>query len=42
MVKKGADAFKRLGARVEEVSIPQHVTAMAIWSAIAHEARRRR
>ena len=37
MVRKGADAFKRLGAAVEEVSIPMHPAAMAIWSAIAHE-----
>jgi amidase len=37
MVRKGADAFRKLGAVVEDVSIPAHATAMPIWSAIAHE-----
>jgi len=37
MVRKGADVFKRMGAVVEEVSIPMHSAAMVIWSAIAHE-----
>jgi amidase len=37
MVKKGAQAFARLGAAVEDVSVPMHPAAMAIWSAIAHE-----
>jgi len=37
MVRKGAAAFGRLGATVEDVSIPAHTTAMAIWSAIATE-----
>jgi amidase len=37
MVRKGGDAFKRMGATVEEVSVPMHTAAMAIWSAIAHE-----
>lgn len=37
MVRKGADLLRKLGAVVEEVSIPAHATAMPIWSAIAHE-----
>jgi len=37
MVRKGADVFKRMGAVVEEVSVPMHTAAMVIWSAIAHE-----
>jgi len=38
MVRKGADMFKRMGAVVEEVSVPMHASgAMPIWSAIAHE-----
>jgi amidase len=37
MVRKGAELFGRIGATVEEVSIPAHTTAMAIWSAIATE-----
>jgi amidase len=37
MVRKGAAVFGRLGATVEDVSIPAHTTAMAIWSAIATE-----
>ena len=37
MVRKGADLFKRMGATLEEVSIPMHSAAMVIWSAIAHE-----
>jgi amidase len=37
MVRKGAALFGRMGATVEEVSVPMHPLAMAIWSAIAHE-----
>jgi amidase len=37
LVKKGAAKFKELGAVVEEVSIPWHLTGMAVWSAIAVE-----
>ena len=37
LVKKGAAKFKELGATVEEVSIPWHLTGMAVWSAIAVE-----
>jgi amidase len=37
MVRKGAQAFARLGATIEDVSVPMHIAAMAIWSAIAHE-----
>jgi amidase len=37
MVRKGADVFKRMGAVVEEVSVPMHTAAMVIWSAIATE-----
>jgi amidase len=37
MVRKGAEQFARIGATVEDVSVPMHPAAMAIWSAIAHE-----
>jgi amidase len=37
LVKKGAAQLKKLGAHVEEVSIPMHLAGPAIWSAIAHE-----
>ncbi len=37
MVRKGAEHFRKLGAVVEDISIPAHATAMPIWSAIAHE-----
>jgi len=37
MVQKGAQLFGRMGVTVEEVSVPAHATAMAIWSAIATE-----
>jgi len=37
MVRKGAEVFKRMGAVVEEVSVPMHASAMPIWSAIATE-----
>jgi len=37
LVKKAAAKFKELGATVEEVSIPWHLTGMAVWSAIAVE-----
>lgn len=37
LVLDGAALFKKLGARVDEVSIPMHSVAPAIWSAIAHE-----
>jgi amidase len=37
LVKKGAEKLRLLGAAVEDVSIPMHVAAPAIWSAIAHE-----
>ena len=37
LVKKSAAKFKELGATVEEVSIPWHITGMAVWSAIAVE-----
>jgi amidase len=37
MVHKGAEAFRRMGAVVEDISVPMHSAAMAIWSAIAHE-----
>jgi amidase len=37
MVRRGAQALRKLGAVVEDVSIPMHATAMPIWSAIAHE-----
>jgi amidase len=36
-VREAARAFERLGAKVEEVSIPWHRDAMAVWNAIALE-----
>ena len=37
LVRKGADRLKKLGAKVEEVSIPMHLAGPVIWTAIAHE-----
>jgi amidase len=37
VVRGAVEAFGRLGATIDEVSIPMHRTGMAIWSAIAHE-----
>lgn len=37
LVLKGAALFKKLGAKVDEISIPMHTLAPAVWSAIAHE-----
>lgn len=37
LVRKGAERFSKLGAKVEEISIPMHLAGPAIWSAIAHE-----
>jgi amidase len=36
-VKAGADLFRKLGATVEEISIPMHLAAPAIWLPIAAE-----
>jgi amidase len=36
-VKAGADLFRKLGATVEEISIPMHLVAPAIWLPIAAE-----
>ena len=36
-VMQAADRFRELGARVEEVSIPEHYTAMDAWTAITLE-----
>ena len=36
-VREAAKRFKALGARVEEVSIPEHLIAPAIWTPIALE-----
>ncbi len=36
-VQKGAACFRKLGAQVDEVSIPMHLQGPVIWSAIAHE-----
>jgi amidase len=36
-VKAGADLFRKLGAVVDEVSIPMHLVAPAIWLPIAAE-----
>jgi amidase len=37
MVRKGVALLGRMGATVEDVSVPMHPIAMVIWSAIAHE-----
>ena len=38
LVLKGAELLKKLGARVDEISVPVHAgPAQAVWSAIAHE-----
>src|SRR5579862_9599435 len=37
LVRRGADALARLGATVEETSLPMHLAGPVIWSAIAHE-----
>jgi amidase len=37
LVKKAAENFRKLGAVVQDVSIPMHLAGGAIWSAIAHE-----
>lgn len=37
VVMKAAESFRKLGAVVEEVSLPEHAIAPAVWSAIAHE-----
>ena len=37
LVKKAAENFRKLGAAVQDVSIPMHLAGGAIWSAIAHE-----
>ena len=37
LVRKAAESFARIGATVEEVSVPIHLSGPAIWSAIAHE-----
>ena len=37
LVRKGADTFRSLGARVDEVSIPMHLAGLAIWFPIAAE-----
>ena len=36
-VKKLAAKFKKMGATVEEISIPMHLTGLAIWTPIALE-----
>src|SRR5215468_5097878 len=36
-VKAGADLFKKLGATVEDISLPMHLAATAIWLPIAAE-----
>lgn len=36
-VRRAGDVFRKLGATVDEVSIPMHNKAMAIWLAIAAE-----
>ena len=36
-VRAGAEMFKRLGATVEEISIPSHLRGIAVWTPIALE-----
>jgi amidase len=36
-VRSGADVFRKLGAQVDEVSIPMHIDGYHIWSAIIVE-----
>ncbi len=36
-VKKAAELFKKLGAQVEEISIPEHLIGPAIWTPIGVE-----
>jgi len=36
-VRAAASLYRGMGAEVEEISIPLHLAAPAIWSAIAHE-----
>ena len=36
-VKAGADLFRKLGATVDEISVPMHLLAPAIWLPIAAE-----
>jgi amidase len=36
-VKAGADLFRKLGATVDEISVPMHLVAPAIWLPIAAE-----
>ncbi len=36
-VRKGAELFRKLGVRVEEVSIPMHLIAPAVWTPIGVE-----
>jgi amidase len=36
-VKAGAELFKKLGATVDEISVPMHLAATAIWLPIAAE-----
>jgi amidase len=36
-VRRGAEVFRRLGATVEEVSIPMHLAGAAIWTPIGVE-----
>ena len=37
LVRDAAATFKKLGATVDEISIPMHTLGPVIWSAIAHE-----
>ena len=37
LVRKGAETFRKLGARVDDVSIPMHLQGVAIWTPIAAE-----
>lgn len=37
VVMKAAESYRKMGAMVEEISLPVHAIAPAVWSAIAHE-----
>ncbi len=36
-VRAGAERFAKLGASIEDVSVPMHLSGLPIWAAIAHE-----
>lgn len=38
-VKAGANRFAALGATVNEISIPEHLTALAAWNPVRRKSR---